>query len=182
MRPCLVVRKTIEHLQSQERKASFRRHICVVEAVRHSAMCWKDEIQGPGVLCAAAQLRFEDKWCLGYFTQNYAALAANQLTGHMYYCFCAGRDEKTVLSVPLGLVFPSSLRLAHQHMRTNLTEHLQLPQRRKAIFLACSLFHRVGFLQEFEKMPNSKISWKPIFRQANSAAPQSVRVSICCRD
>lgn len=33
----------------------------------------------------------------------------------------------------------------------------------KAVFLARSLFHRVGFLQEFEKMPNCKISWRLLF-------------------
>lgn len=86
MRPWLAGKKTIEHLQPLELKASFRHHICVDEAIRHSAVFWRDEIQGPGVLCVTAELHFEDKWRLGYFTQNYAELAANQHTGHMYLC------------------------------------------------------------------------------------------------
>lgn len=69
--PCLVMRKAIGHLEPQELKASFRHHICVVEAVRHSQMSWRDEIQGPGVLCAAAQFRFAVRWRLFHFTQKY---------------------------------------------------------------------------------------------------------------
>lgn len=101
-RLCLVLEMTA----ATELKAASRRHICVVGADRHSAVFCRDGIQGLGVLCAAAQLRLEDKWRLSYFTQNSAELAPNQHTGHMYGCFCAGRDEKSALSVPLGLVFP----------------------------------------------------------------------------